>query len=156
MLPCQGRGRGFESRLPLQYLASSYGGVAKWLRQGSAKPRYGGSNPPAAFLRVRNPKSQALNPTQYHSLNDPKIPNSSLPVSVFRYLMFKSARKRKTHIKTETGFDWISGTVYNEGEPRWRNGRRGGLKIRFLEKECGFESLPRHQAAPKRFQHRGK
>ena len=27
----------------------SCGGVAKRLRQGSAKPRYGGSNPPAAF-----------------------------------------------------------------------------------------------------------
>jgi hypothetical protein len=29
--------------------------------------------------------------------------------------------------------------------PRWRNGRRGGLKIRFLQRECGFESLPRHR-----------
>ena len=29
---------------------SSRGGVAKRLRQGSAKPPYGGSNPPAAFL----------------------------------------------------------------------------------------------------------
>jgi hypothetical protein len=31
----------------------SYGGVAKRLRQGSAKPRYGGSNPPAAFFSYR-------------------------------------------------------------------------------------------------------
>ncbi len=30
--------------------SGSCGGVAKRLRQGSAKPRYGGSNPPAAFL----------------------------------------------------------------------------------------------------------
>ena len=28
--------------------------------------------------------------------------------------------------------------------PRWRNGRRGGLKIRYLPEVCGFESLPRH------------
>jgi hypothetical protein len=48
MLPCQGRGRGFESRLPLQWICCC-GGVAKRLRQGSAKPPYGGSNPPAAL-----------------------------------------------------------------------------------------------------------
>ena len=29
--------------------------------------------------------------------------------------------------------------------PRWRNGRRGGLKIRFPLREWGFESLPGHQ-----------
>ena len=29
--------------------------------------------------------------------------------------------------------------------PRWRNGRRGGLKIRFSVREWGFESLPGHQ-----------
>ena len=28
--------------------------------------------------------------------------------------------------------------------PRWRNGRRGGLKIRFSVREWGFESLPGH------------
>jgi hypothetical protein len=32
----------------------SRGGVAKRLRQGSAKPRYGGSNPPAAFLSIND------------------------------------------------------------------------------------------------------
>lgn len=30
-------------------------------------------------------------------------------------------------------------------KPRWRNGRRGGLKIRCPLKACGFESLPRYQ-----------
>ena len=34
---------------------STRGGVAKRLRQGSAKPPYGGSNPPAAFLIYRSP-----------------------------------------------------------------------------------------------------
>ena len=29
--------------------------------------------------------------------------------------------------------------------PRWRNGRRGGLKIRYLLEVCGFDPLPRHQ-----------
>ena len=42
MPPCQGGGREFESRLPLHFIA---GGVAKWLRQGSAKPLFSGSNP---------------------------------------------------------------------------------------------------------------
>ncbi len=44
--PCQGEGRGFKSRLPLQHHTSRIrfhvthrGDVAKWLRQGSAKPR---------------------------------------------------------------------------------------------------------------------
>src|SRR5258707_7490846 len=53
--PCQGEGRGFESRRPLggaacgglliparrlygRHEARSYGGVAEWLRQGPAKP----------------------------------------------------------------------------------------------------------------------
>ena len=44
-------------------------------------------------------------------------------------------------------------TLWHEGAlrilflhvPRWRNGRRGGLKIRYLPEVCGFESLPRHQ-----------
>ena len=31
-----------------------------------------------------------------------------------------------------------------EHMPRWRNGRRGGLKIRFSVREWGFESLPGH------------
>ena len=46
--PCQGEGRGFESRLPLQ------GDVAKWLRRGSAKPLFGGSNPPVASIEYYN------------------------------------------------------------------------------------------------------
>ncbi len=40
--PCQGEGREFESRLPLQ------GDVAKWIRRGSAKPLFTGSNPVVA------------------------------------------------------------------------------------------------------------
>jgi hypothetical protein len=35
--------------------SSSCGGVAKRLRQGSAKPPCGGSNPPAAFSNYRSP-----------------------------------------------------------------------------------------------------
>ena len=30
--------------------------------------------------------------------------------------------------------------------PRWRNGRRGGLKIRYLLEVCGFDPLPRHHS----------
>ena len=42
--PCQGEGREFESRLPLQ------GDVAKWIRRGSAKPLFTGSNPVVASI----------------------------------------------------------------------------------------------------------
>ncbi len=42
MPPCQGGGREFEPRLPLHLYP---GDVAKWLRQGSAKPLFSGSNP---------------------------------------------------------------------------------------------------------------
>ncbi len=43
---CQRGGRGFKSRFPL----FRKGGIAKWLRQRSAKPLFAGSNPAAAFL----------------------------------------------------------------------------------------------------------
>ena len=55
--PCQGWGRGFESRRPLHRKASFAcqtfhlfinGGVPKWLRERSAKPRCSGSSPLAA------------------------------------------------------------------------------------------------------------
>ena len=40
------------------FRSSKSGGVAKRLRQGSAKPPYGGSNPPAASKSAVNPKQQ--------------------------------------------------------------------------------------------------
>ena len=36
----------------------------------------------------------------------------------------------------------------DDSVPGWRNGRRGGFKIRFPSKEWGFKSPPRHQLLP--------
>ncbi len=76
------------------------GDVAKWLRRRSAKPLFGGSNPPVA--------SSPLN--RLVPVND-KGSRS--------YRVTLATRKRSAVIR------------YHRFVPRWRNGRRGGLKIRY-------------------------